>query len=80
MVHKKIILKFKKIQYNLMGFLIVILFVVSTCTAGNLITSHLKHESVLYLQHEPGSHITLTCPGPESTLGPKVCCSSRSKD
>lgn len=63
-----------------MGFLIVILFVVSTCTVRNLITLHLKHEVYCIFSMSLEIIIAFTCPGPESTLGSKVCCSSRSED
>lgn len=62
-----------------MGFLIVILFFVSTCTAGNLITLHLKQEVCCTFSMSLEIIITFTCPGPESTLGSKVCCSSKVK-
>lgn len=73
-------LKFKKIQYNLMGFLIVILFFVFPCAVGNLVTLHLKLEMCCIFSMSLEIIIIFTCPGPESTLGSKVCCSNRSKD
>lgn len=54
-----------------MGFLIVILFVISTCTVGNLITLHLKHEVCCIFSRSLEITLTLTYPGPESTLESK---------
>lgn len=62
-------LKFSKNQYNFKGFLIAILFVVSFCTVGNLITFHLDQEVHCIVSVSLEIIITLTCPGLESALG-----------
>lgn len=63
---------FSKTQYNLLRFLIVILFVVS-CTVRNLITLLLEQEVHSIISMNVEIIITLTCPGPERALGSEVC-------
>lgn len=52
-----------------MGFLTVILFVVSFCIVGNVNTFHLEQEVHCIISMSLEIIITLTCPGPESALG-----------